>query len=51
MKQLLARPAFIAAGAWTAIYLLLCATGQRWLAWRWARQLRERRPSLQESSV
>ncbi|MEY2401306.1 MAG: hypothetical protein QOJ08_1417 [Ilumatobacteraceae bacterium] len=29
MKQLLARPAIIAAGAWTAIYLLLCATGQR----------------------
>lgn len=29
MRQLLARPAIIAAGAWTAIYLLLCATGQR----------------------
>lgn len=29
MKRWLAGPATIAAGAWTAIYLLLCATGQR----------------------
>ncbi|MEP7047395.1 MAG: hypothetical protein ABI949_11975 [Ilumatobacteraceae bacterium] len=29
MKRLVARPAVAAAGAWTAVYLLLCATGQR----------------------
>ena len=29
MKQLFARPAIAAAGAWTSIYLLFCATGQR----------------------
>ena len=29
MKQLLTRPAAVAACAWTSVYLLLCATGQR----------------------
>ena len=29
MRQLIARPAAVAAGAWTSVYLLLCATGQR----------------------
>ena len=29
MRQVLARPAVVAAGAWTSVYLLLCATGQR----------------------
>ena len=54
MRQLIARPAAAAACAWTSVYLLLCATGQRFstqyldIAWQlMPTETAARRPSRQ----